>query len=121
LAQADPARVAINKRMADADRKGDLKGVRAAVTDSLNGPHPIFDWLHTVDVPDRLKGDLSAYLSSDEGVRSADQAYARAQTDQQLSDAQHGRNVALRIAENATNQFRVDLGMTPFPCPYSGP
>ena len=107
--------------MADADKKGDLKGVRAAVTDSLNGPHPIFDWLHTVDVPDPLKGDLSAYLSADEVVRTADQAYARAQTDRQLADAQHARNAALRIGENATNQFRVDLSMAPFSCPYSGP
>lgn len=119
--ERDPARVAANQRLADAARRGDNKALQAAIADALARPHPIHDFLLSVDLPSALRSDVDAYIGADNKVRAADEAIVRANDDKTLDDAFHKRNVALRVNENAVNQFRVDVGTAALDCPYTGP
>ena len=121
IAQMEPARLENTKRLDDALKRADAAGAQTAVAHGLSQTTMILDFLRSVTVPLAMQPDTLSFLRAEQNVLVADQTFVAVRTHNAIRNALHQRVFYSVLAENAGNQFRVDLGMTPFPCPYNGP
>lgn len=121
ISHTNAPRIAANKRVADAQNRGDDAAAQAAIADTLARSHPISALLEGLDLPANLQPDVLTYERTDEARRVADGAYVHARGATAIEAAVRQQNIARRREQNAINQFRADLGMAPQPCPYPGP
>jgi hypothetical protein len=118
IAQGAQANADANKTTNDALARGDAKTAQSAVQKRLAGPTQTMDFLSAATFPGSIRTDASVLLKALQDQRVRDQAFVDARTDSAVRTSNHQRVVHIIVLENALNQFRTDLGLSPLPCPF---